>query len=148
MRSINKVILIGNVGKDPDVQVFEGGRKKASFSLATTERYRDRTGADQAVTEWHNCVVWGPQAEVVEKYVRKGTPLYVEGRIKYRDYTDKDGVKKRITEIFLENFSMLSNRSGSDSGTEISGHDSGSVSSQDSDQMEPPLNKIEDDLPF
>lgn len=142
MRSINKVILIGNVGKDPEVQSFESGRKKASFSLATTEKYRDKSGADQSVTEWHNIVVWGPQAEVVEKYVRKGNPLYIEGRIKYREYEDKDGQKKRITEINLDNFSMLSTKAATDSGTEITGPEPVTGPADNS------LNKIDDDLPF
>jgi len=142
MRSVNKVILIGNVGKDPEVQSFESGRKKASFSLATTERYRDKAGVDQSVTEWHNIVVWGPQAETVEKYVRKGNPLYVEGRIKYREYEDKEGVKKRITEITLDTFSMLSTKAATDSGTEITGPEPGPGPVDNS------LNKIDDDLPF
>jgi len=146
MKSINKAILIGHVGKDPDIQVFEGGRKKASFSLATTEKYRDKAGADQSVTEWHNIVVWGTQAEVVEKYVRKGNPLYIEGRIKYREYNDKDGVKKRITEISLDTFSMLGTRQNADSGTEITGPDS--VPSREPDPMDVPLTKMDDDLPF
>ena len=147
MKSINKVILVGHVGKDPLVTVFEGGRKKASFSLATTERYRDKTGADQSVTEWHNIVVWGPQAEVVEKYVRSGNPLYIEGRIKYREYTDKDGIKKRITEIYLENFSMLTSRPASDSGTEITGPDH-TVQPSSNDPLSTPLDNANDDLPF
>lgn len=107
MKGVNKVILIGNVGKDPEVQSFESGRKKASFSLATTEKYRDKNGTDQVITDWHNIVVWGPQAEVAEKYIRKGNPLYVEGRIKYREYEAQDGQKKKITEILVDTFSML-----------------------------------------
>jgi single-strand DNA-binding protein len=143
MRHINKVILIGNVGKDPEIQVFESGRKKAAFSFATTERYRDKAGVDQSVTEWHNIVVWGPQADTVEKYVRKGNPLYLEGRIKYREYEDKDGVKKRITEIMLDTFSMLSSKPAVDSGTEIQAPETSTPPPPDTS-----LNKIDDDLPF
>ncbi|HBG70327.1 MAG: single-stranded DNA-binding protein [Bacteroidetes bacterium GWF2_43_63] len=146
MRSINKVILIGNVGKDPEVKIFEGGRKKASFSLATTEKYRDKAGAEQSVTEWHNIAVWGPQAEVIEKYVRRGSPLFVEGRIQYREYTDKDGVKKRFTEITLDNFSMLGTRSAQDGGTEITNTNTSADSG--SDPLNTPLNNGNDDLPF
>ncbi|MDX9931675.1 MAG: single-stranded DNA-binding protein [Bacteroidales bacterium] len=146
MKSVNKVILVGNVGKDPLVTVFDGGRKKASFSLATTERYRDKTGADQSVTEWHNIVVWGPQAEVIEKYVRQGNPLYIEGRIKYREYTDKDGIKKRITEINMENMSMLASRPATDSGTEITGPNNSTP--QSNDPLNAPLDNSTDDLPF
>lgn len=146
MKSVNKVILVGNVGKDPDVTVFEGGRKKASFSIATTEKYRDKAGAEQSVTEWHNIVVWGPQAEVVEKYVRRGNPLFIEGRIKYREYTDKDGIKKRITEISLDNFSMLGTRSAQDSGTEITNANASPDSG--SDPLSSPLDNANDGLPF
>lgn len=140
MKSVNKVILIGNVGKDPEIKSFENGGKKASFSLATTERYRDKSGNDQTITEWHNIAVWGPQADVVEKYVRKGNPLYIEGRIKYRDYED-NGVKKRFTEIIIDNFSMLGAKpaSGTDAGVEITGPDH-----QDNESTLSPA----DDLPF
>ena len=110
MRGLNKVMLIGNIGRDPELQSFEGGRKRASFTLATSERYRDRNGVDQTVTEWHNIVVWGPQADTVEKYLKKGMPVFIEGKIKTREYTNKEGVQKRVTEIVADNFSMLSSR--------------------------------------
>lgn len=103
-------MLIGNVGKDPDVQAFENGRKRATFSLATSEKYRDRNGVDQTITDWHNIVVWGPQADIAEKYIRRGMPLFVEGRIKTREYEAQDGQKKRITEILADNFSMLGSK--------------------------------------
>lgn len=110
MRGVNKVILIGNLGKDPELTTFESGNKKASFSLATTERYRDRNGQDQTQTEWHNIVVWGNLAEIVEKYLKKGMPVYIEGKIRTREYTAQDGSQRRITEIVADNMNMLSSR--------------------------------------
>lgn len=119
MRGLNKAMLIGNVGKDPEIQSFESGRKRASFSLATSEKYRDKNGVDQTITDWHNIVVWGPQADVAEKYIRRGMPLFVEGRIKTREYESQDGQKKRITEIIADNFSMLGSRQDDSSPQEI-----------------------------
>lgn len=119
MRGLNKAMLIGNVGKDPEVQSFESGRKRATFSIATSEKYRDKNGVDQTITDWHNIVVWGPQADVVEKYVRRGMPIFVEGRIKTREYEAQDGQKKRITEILADNFSMLGGRQDDTSSQEI-----------------------------
>lgn len=144
MRSINKVILIGNVGKDPDVRVFESGNKNASFSLATTERYRDKAGVDQSITDWHNIVAWGPQADIIEKYVRKGTALYIEGRIRYREYEDKEGVKRRITDIILDNFSMLSSRSSNEQSNVASSSAEPNTNVNDDPLQSAP----DDDLPF
>lgn len=143
MKSINKVILIGNVGKDPDIQTFESGRKKASFSLATSEKFRDKAGSEQTITDWHNIVVWGPQADVVEKYIRRGQPLYIEGRIKYREYEAQDGQKKRVTDIVVENFSML----GTAGNTQ---RQDGSIDAPSKDLPEDPSSDapIADDLPF
>lgn len=104
---LNKVMLIGNVGKDPDVRYFDNGVAKASFSLATTESYKNKEGQRIEQTEWHNVVVWRGLAEVVEKYVKKGDKLFIEGKIKTRSYDDKDGNKKYITEIFTDNMNML-----------------------------------------
>ena len=103
--SINKVILVGNVGKTPEVRQV-GENKVASFTLATTEKFKDREE-----TEWHNIVVWGKQAEVVEKYVDKGTQLYVEGRIKTEKYT-KDGQDKFIVKIYASTLQLLGKREG------------------------------------
>lgn len=98
---INKVQLIGHVGKDPEIR-NTANSKVASFSLATTERYKDKE-----TTQWHNCVVWAKLADVVEKYVKKGQLLYVDGKIEYRSYDDKDGNKKYITDIIVMNMQML-----------------------------------------
>lgn len=114
MRGLNKVMLIGNMGRDPEVQAFDGGKKRASFTLATSEKYKDKNGVEQTLVEWHNIVVWGPQAETVEKYLKKGMPLFIEGRIKTREYTNKEGIQKRVTEIIADNFSMLGSRKQDD----------------------------------
>lgn len=107
--SVNKVILIGNLGRDPEVRRLENGGIVANFPMATTESYTDRsTGERKEITDWHNIVVWRGLAEVVEKYVRKGTKLYVEGRLKTRSWTDKDGNTRYTTEVLADNLTMLS----------------------------------------
>lgn len=105
---VNKVILIGNVGADPDVRYLDGGVAVANIRLATTERYRNRNGENIDQTEWHNVVLWRGLAEVVEKYVKKGMRLYIEGRLRTRSWDDQNGVKRYTTEIFADNMQMLS----------------------------------------
>lgn len=107
---VNKVILIGNVGKDPDVRHLDSGVTVASFPLATSETYRNKENEKVTNTEWHNIVIWRGLAEVVEKYVKKGDPLYLEGKIRTRSYDDKDGNKKYITEIVVDNMQMLGSK--------------------------------------
>ena len=110
---INKVILIGNVGQDPEVRYTgdaSNGAKVATIRLATTERYRDRNGNPQEHTEWHNVVVWRNQADVVEKYVKKGTQLYVEGRIRTRSWDDQNGNKRYTTDIVADTLQLLGRR--------------------------------------
>ena len=111
--SLNKVQLIGNVGKDPDVRYLDNGVAVATFPLATTERGYTLTNGVQVPerTEWHNVVVWRGLAETVEKYVHKGDKLYVEGKIRTRSYDDQKGIKRYVTEIYVENMEMLSSRS-------------------------------------
>src|SRR6056297_2302990 len=105
--SVNKVILVGNVGKDPETRYLEGGTVVSRFPMATSEVYKNRAGEKITNTEWHNIVVWRGLAEIVEKYVKKGSQLYLEGKIRTRSYDDKDGVKKYITEIVADNMQML-----------------------------------------
>ena len=107
MASVNKVIILGNLGKDPQMNRFDGGKVKASFSVATSEKYG--TGEDKkTVTQWHNIVLWGKLAEIAEKYLGKGNPVYIEGKVTYRDYEDKDGNKKFITEIVGDHLQLIS----------------------------------------
>ena len=105
--SMNKSILIGNLGKDPVLKMTTEGKPVARFSLATTESWKNSKGEKQSKTEWHNIVVWGKQAEVAEKFLRKGKQVKVEGRIQHREYTDQSGAKKSFTEIKCDNFVML-----------------------------------------
>ena len=107
--ALNKVFLISNVGKDPEVHYFDSNTRKASFTLATTDRGFTRTDGTAVPerTEWHNIVVWRGLAEVVEKYVRKGSKLFIEGKITSRSYEDKSGVKRYVTEITAENLELL-----------------------------------------
>lgn len=106
MSGINKVILIGRLGKDPEVRAFEGGTKKASFTLATSEVYKDKEGKKVEQTEWHNIVCWRNLAEIAEKYLTKGKQIYLEGRLRTRSWED-NGVKKYVTEIEASTFTML-----------------------------------------
>lgn len=112
--SVNKVILIGNVGKDPEVRYLENGVAVASLTLATSERgYTTQAGVQVPErTEWHNIVLWRGLAEVAEKYVRKGSQIYVEGKIRSRSYDDQNGVKRYVTEIFADTMQMLGRREG------------------------------------
>ena len=111
--SVNKVILIGNVGKDPDVRYLDSGVAVATFSLATTERGYTLQNGTQVPdrTEWHNIVLWRGLAQTAEKYVHKGDKLYIEGKIKSRSYDDQNGIKRTIVEIFADNMEMLTPRS-------------------------------------
>jgi single-strand DNA-binding protein len=107
MRGLNKVMLIGNVGADPVVQVLEGMVKVAKFSLATSESYKDDKGQVQVNTEWHNIVLWRGLADLSEKYIHKGSLVYIEGKIKTRSYEDKQGVKKYVSEVIGESITLL-----------------------------------------
>lgn len=109
--SLNKILLIGNAGRTPDIRAV-GDTKVASFTLATTERYRGKDGNVREETEWHNIAVWGKLADVVEKYVDKGTQLYVEGRIKTEKYTDAQGVEKYAVKVIASSLQLLGKKEG------------------------------------
>jgi single-strand DNA-binding protein len=115
-RSLNKVTLIGNLGNDPEVRSTTGGNRVATFSLATSRSWNDAAGAKQEKTEWHRCVVWNTKssqlADIVERYVKKGDKLYVEGRIEYRQWQDKDGQTRYSTEINVRELIMLGGGKG------------------------------------
>ena len=114
--SVNKVILVGNAGKDPVVRYFDKGVAKATFPLATSETYTNQQGETITSTEWHNIVLWRSLAEVAEKTVKKGTQVYVVGKIKTRSYVDKDGNNKYITEILADIMMVLEKKQGQGSG--------------------------------
>ena len=111
--SLNRVCLLGNVGKDPDVRYLDSGVAVAQFSLATTERGYAKEDGTQVPdrTEWHDIVAWRGLAQTIEKYVKKGDKLYVEGKLRHRSYDDKEGVRRRTTEVFIENMEMLTPKS-------------------------------------
>ncbi|HEU4880873.1 MAG TPA: single-stranded DNA-binding protein [Longimicrobium sp.] len=115
-RSLNKAILIGNLGQDPEIRTTGGGQRVAQFSLATTRTWNDQGGQKQEKTEWHRIVAWGRLVDVIERYVKKGDRLYVEGEIQYRQYEDKEGVTKYTTEINLREMIMLGSREGGGGG--------------------------------
>ncbi len=103
----NSVRLIGNLGMNPEVKETTNGKKLAKFSVATNDSYRDEKGNEVKETQWHNLVVWGKQAEIVEKYLKKGSEVAIEGKLSTRNYTDKEGVKRYVTEIVVTEFLML-----------------------------------------
>ena len=111
--SVNKVILVGRLGRDPEIRYTAGGQAVANFSIATDESYKDRTGERQKRTEWHRIVVWGKQAEVVQKYLKKGNEAYFEGRLQTREWQDKEGQKRTTTEIVVTDFRFLGGKSDS-----------------------------------
>lgn len=154
MRDVNKAILIGRLGKDPEIVNFESGTKKASFPLATGESYTNKSGERVDTTEWHNIVMWRRQAEIAEQYLRKGDPIYLEGRIRTRNYDDKDGNKRYITEIEAVTFSMLGTKGDNNGNSQPSQQNNNSSNNSSSPQTknestQPPDDlDFEDDLPF
>ena len=113
MAGVNKVILVGNLGKDPEVKYLDNGVAVANFSLATTENYKNKEGEKVSQTEWHNIVMWRGLAEVAEKYLKKGASVYIEGKIKTRKWEDKDGNTRYNTEILADNMTMLGGKKDS-----------------------------------
>lgn len=158
--SVNKVILVGNLGKDPELRYTASGAAVATFSLATTDRFKDKDGNQK--TEWHNIVAWRQLAEICGKYLHKGKQVYIEGRLQHRSYDDRDGNKRYITEIVADQMQMLGGRGGGDEGGGYNrGEQSGGSNSYDQSQNqgqnqnqgqrsqveEPPFNP-DDDIPF
>ena len=142
--SVNKVILVGNVGKDPEVKHLENGTATCSFTLATSESYTNKSGERVTNTDWHNIVLWRGLAEVAAKYVKKGSQIYVEGRIKTRSYDDKDGNKKYITEIVGDNLRLLGRRPDEGGSSSASAQDDKMVADFEAVKTPGPA----DDLPF
>ena len=133
--SVNKVILVGRLGRDPETRYTGGGQAVANFSLATDETYKDRNGERQKRTEWHKIVVWGKQAEIAQQYLKKGSMIFVEGRIQSREWQDKEGQKRTSFEIVASNFRMLGGRSDAAAAGASAGASSGG-SSRGSDDFE------------
>jgi len=149
MRGVNRVMLIGNLGKDPDVQYLEGNIAVAKFPLATTETYKDRAGKLISQTEWHTVVLWRGLAELAQKYLHKGSLIYVEGRLRTRSWEDKEGNKKFATEIVGDNLIMLDKRNDG----HVGGYQSSSASSGDaiegfSNADIPPMGEPGEGIPF
>ncbi len=142
MAGVNKAILIGNLGKDPEIRNLESGVKLARFSMATTETYRDKEGNRVDQTEWHNIVLWRGLAEVAEKYLKKGNSIYLEGRIRTRQWDDENGNKRYTTEIQGDNMVMLGGRRDQGNGRPIE------TQNTEAAKTDPDETSKEDDLPF
>jgi single-strand DNA-binding protein len=150
-RSLNKAILIGNLGQDPEIRTTGGGQRVAQFSLATSRSWTDKAGQQQEKTEWHRVVAWGKLVDVVERFLKKGERVYVEGEIQYRQYEDKDGVTKYSTEINCREMMMLGGREGGGGGGGGGGGArtaaAGAAKGGYDDYQAPPFEE-DDDLPF
>jgi single-strand DNA-binding protein len=134
--SVNKVILVGRLGRDPETRYTGGGQAVANFSIATDETYKDRNGERQKRTEWHKIVVWGKQAEIAQQYLKKGSLLFLEGRIQSREWQDKEGQQRTSFEIVATNFRMLGGR-GDNAGGGAPGSGAGSHRGGQTDDFEP-----------
>ncbi len=142
MQGVNKVILLGHLGKDPEVRHLENGVTVANFSMATSETYKDRqTGEKREQTEWHNIVLWRGLAEVAEKYVKKGDPIYVEGKLRTRSW-EKDGITRYTTEVVGDNMTMLGG------GSSQAGGGSNQPMQESAPEGDTSPNDVTDDLPF
>lgn len=148
-RSLNKVMLIGNVGSDPEIRSTSSGSRVGKLSLATNRRFQDRTGEPQEKTEWHRLTFFGRLAEIVEQYVKKGDRLYVEGRLEYSQTQDEQGNTRYWTDIVVTEMIMMgSGGGGGDFGGGYAGGGAQSSGSQSSGSSSPPLTQPDDDLPF
>ncbi|MEK7401057.1 MAG: single-stranded DNA-binding protein [Gemmatimonadota bacterium] len=162
-RSLNKVTLIGNLGSDPEVRSATGGNRVANFSLATSRQWNDASGVKQEKTEWHRCVAWNSKsstlADIVERYVKKGDKLYIEGRIEYRQWQDKDGQTKYSTEINVRELIMLGSPKGGgmdagdaprakSAGKAKAAAATGAAAGQEFEEFPGALQDDDDDLPF
>lgn len=155
-RSVNKVILLGNIGKDPEIKFLPSGMAVANFSLATSERFKDKGGEQQERTEWHNLVAFGKVAEIVRDYVKKGAKLYVEGSLRTSSWEDKETKQKRYkTEIVVGDISLLSGRGDGEGGGSTSGYSRGGSTASFDQRGSAPAEDYgqsaeitDDDIPF
>lgn len=164
MASVNKVILIGNLGKDPETRYLPSGDAVANFNIATTEKFKDKSGAQQEHTEWHRVSFFGRQAEIAGEYLKKGSPVYIEGRIRTRKWQDKEGQDRFTTEIVGDRMQLLGSRGGSENmarepasagegGGSGSGSSGGSSGSSSGVKRAPAkkgggFDEMDDDIPF
>lgn len=142
MAGVNKVILVGNLGKDPEVRHLENGRAVANFSLATSETYKNKQGERVTNTEWHNIVLWSPIAEIAEKFLKKGNQVYIEGKLTSRSWDDQDGNKRYTTEVVGNNLTLLGTKSDGESGG------SSNMSQSSESEVTSIPQDDSDDLPF
>jgi len=126
MASVNKVILVGNLGRDPEMRYMPSGDAVANFSVATTDSWKDKNGQKQERTEWHRISMFGKLAEIAGEYLKKGSSVYVEGRLQTREWTDKEGVARKTTEIVADRMQMLGGRSSGGNTYEVMEDDAGS----------------------
>lgn len=148
MSGVNKVILVGHLGKDPEVRYSPGGSAVANFSLATSEQFKDRDGNKQERTEWHRVVLFGRQAEIAGEYLRKGRMAYVEGRLQTRKWTDKDGQERYTTEIVGDRLQLLGGRDDRDEDRGSQSHSQRPASGGGSAPRPEPEDDFSDDIPF
>lgn len=148
MASVNKVILIGNLGRDPEVRYMPSGDAMVNLSLATTDNWRDKSGEKQEKTEWHRVVMFGKVAEIAGEYLKKGSQAYFEGRLQTRKWTDKEGQERYTTEIVADRMQMLGSRSGGSA--RAMPDDEAPASAKPSKAAQPSggIDDLEDDIPF
>ena len=142
MGSVNKVILVGNLGRDAELRYTPGGAAVAKFSLATTEKWTDKSGSLQERTEWHNIDLWGKQAETLNEYLRKGKQVYIEGRLQTDEYTDKEGIKRKTTRVRCDRVVLLGGGGGGGRGTVDRPDAPGPAASTETEPL------ADDDIPF
>lgn len=148
MSGVNKVILVGRLGKEPEVRNLENGAAVANFTIATSESYKDKTtGEKKEVTEWHNIVLWRGLAEIAQKYLHKGDLVYIEGKLRTRSW-EKDGVTRYTTEVVADNMTMLGSRGNSGGGSNYSSDAGRSPERASSGGFSAPMDSSTDDLPF
>jgi single-strand DNA-binding protein len=145
--SVNKVILVGRLGKDPETRYTSSGQAVCNFTMATDETYKDRAGERQKRTEWHRIVVWAKQAEIAQKYLRKGSLIFVEGRIQTRQWDDREGQKRTSVEIVANNFRMLGSRSEGSGGGPSMNQAEPEAPGSAAEEL-PPAEVSDEDIPF
>ena len=148
MAGVNKVILVGNLGSDPETRTIESGAKVANFSIATSERYKDKNGNQVDKTEWHNIVMWRGLADIAEKYLKKGSQVFIEGKLRTRSWDDQNGNKRYTTEVLADNMTLLGRPEGG--GAQGGGAQASAPAPAKNQTVQPSskMDDIDDDLPF